>query len=924
MDSSIKIEYPKQTPPVHESVSTDSALRCLYHFATPVDRLLVIVAAALFFASGVVNSFMGLLMGTGFALKDPNASLALQGRTLFFYLAGLLGSSFFTCYTLGALCAVHARRRMIGRWRIEYLRAVLRQDVGWFDVNRGQQLAGRMGESVAHIDKAFSGSIYMGLMPLGYIIGAVIIAFVVVPEMAAIAVGLALLLCLPAAIVLARTLESRTSVLAEAYAEAGAFAAEMLGAIRTVAAFGLEGVAAEKYDSMLERAERVSVATSFRISLANSVITSFIFFVAGAVPLYNLAVRGRQMTDSAAAVVVGNVSLCVPVACRAPYNPITLAAAMSSNASAAIARGGGGCDEAAGWEAFVGSCASAEPLAWLLGLGGDASSGVPTLGSLINPEHAAALGDESTWGCGSAGFEYMLAAVNAIIFGFFQAPQLPVAVTTLLKGAVAARSCLALIRRVPTIDSFSPAGVSPESMAGLIVVRDVHFAYPAALQTPVCIGFSLTVPPGSSCALCGASGCGKSTIVSLLERFYDPFSGSITIDGTELAHFNVLHLRRRLGLVGQEPVLFRGSIEENIRYGKPEATPEEVHAAAELASAADFIEKALSEGYATQVGQGGFKLSGGQKQRVAIARVLIKQPAILLLDEATSALDNQSERAVQAALDRITRTQGFTSLIIAHRLTTIRHVDKIAVVSGGRVAEEGNYDELMSLGDGGVFHTLAAKVMRAADVEADAGTDGHAISEGGVGEERSAAPEAGGALEATEDGTRSAGGTSTSKEIDVEHGGGAAEVRGVDSTTSTRKRAADAHAKGADPTAVRKKLSARLMEMYSPTDKRLLTVGTLGAVFDGLARGVFGIVIVKATFPFRDEFQPSRLREEIHLWAGGSLIIGVLVLFVNTGYLTCFTLTGEHMTRRLRLISLAGLLRYAQHGLTPQPHMQRL
>ena len=181
------------------------------------------------------------------------------------------------------------------------------------------------------------------------------------------------------------------------------------------------------------------------------------------------------------------------------------------------------------------------------------------------------------------------------------------------------------------------------------------------------------------------------------------------LDGHDLKALNLRWLRGQIGLVGQEPVLFEGTIAENIAYGKQGASRSDVEEAAKLANAHDFIVANLSDGYETQVGLGGGKLSGGQKQRVAIARALVRKPSILLLDEATSALDNKSEKIVQAALDSVMQTVQFTSVMIAHRLSTIKHADQIAVVNKGVVVETGTYDSLVAKGEGGVFYGLAAK-----------------------------------------------------------------------------------------------------------------------------------------------------------------------------------------------------------------------
>ena len=269
-----------------------------------------------------------------------------------------------------------------------------------------------------------------------------------------------------------------------------------------------------------------------------------------------------------------------------------------------------------------------------------------------------------------------------------------------------------LFDRVPAIDSLGEDGTKLGSVSGDLRVSDVTFAYPSAPEHTVCKGYSLTISAGQTVALCGPSGSGKSTIISLLERFYDPQSGAVLLDGVDIKTLNVRWLRAQFGLVSQEPVLFQGTVAQNIAYGMPQeaGTPaqQDIEDAARMANAHDFITQSLSDGYTTQVGQGGSKLSGGQKQRVAIARALIKKPPILLLDEATSALDNKSERIVQAALDEIMTKQKRTTVVIAHRLSTIRGADKIAVVNEGRVIEEGTHDELLArpAGSGGMYANL--------------------------------------------------------------------------------------------------------------------------------------------------------------------------------------------------------------------------
>jgi len=253
----------------------------------------------------------------------------------------------------------------------------------------------------------------------------------------------------------------------------------------------------------------------------------------------------------------------------------------------------------------------------------------------------------------------------------------------------------------------APASTLPR-LRGDVVFENVHFTYPSRTGVEVLHAISLAAKSGQRIALVGPSGAGKSTIISLLLRLYDPTVGRLLIDGQDARDYRLTELRSQMSMVPQEVLLFGGSIAENIAYGKPGASDEEIERAARQANAHDFIQ-AFPEGYATLVGDRGIKLSGGQRQRVAIARAILKNPAILILDEATSSLDSESERLIQEALE--TLMQGRTSFIIAHRLATVRHVDRIIVIAGGRVVESGTHQELQALEDG-VYRRLAALQFR--------------------------------------------------------------------------------------------------------------------------------------------------------------------------------------------------------------------
>ncbi|PHU27705.1 ABC transporter B family member 1 [Capsicum chinense] len=293
-------------------------------------------------------------------------------------------------------------------------------------------------------------------------------------------------------------------------------------------------------------------------------------------------------------------------------------------------------------------------------------------------------------------FVVLVVTANSVAETVSLAPEI-------IRGGEAVGSVFSILDRSTRIDPDDPEGDPVESIRGDIELRHVDFSYPSRPDVSVFKDLNLRIRAGQSQALVGASGSGKSSVIGLIERFYDPTGGKVMIDGKDIRRLNLKSLRLKIGLVQQEPALFAASIFDNIAYGKEGATEAEVIEAARAANVHTFV-SGLPEGYKTPVGERGVQLSGGQKQRIAIARAVLKDPSILLLDEATSALDAESECVLQEALERLMR--GRTTVLVAHRLSTIRNVDSIGVVQDGRIVEQGSHSELISRPEGAYSRLL--------------------------------------------------------------------------------------------------------------------------------------------------------------------------------------------------------------------------
>ncbi|KAJ8737708.1 hypothetical protein PYW08_000303 [Mythimna loreyi] len=497
------------------------------------------------------------------------------------------------CCTVSVALISWSALRQITTIRMRFLKAVLRQDMAWFDTDNEFNLASKMSENLMKLKDGMGDKLTVVANLVGTSIISIGVAIPLGWELA-----LACITVMPfsiaAAVYLSNYQTKSSARELESYSQAGKHAEEILKSIKTVAAFGGEEKEVKMYRSLLEPAEQYGRKRGLYTGLGNGFnwVLTYCLNAIGLVYGIRLVLNDRDKSDDDRRYVVG--------------------------------------------------------------------------------------------------------IVFSVVFNVYMATQsitlcVPhVEVFAAARGAAA--SIFYLLEREPEIDSLSTKGVSPRRVVGNISIEDVHFSYPSRPDVKVLKGFSLNIKAGECVALVGSSGCGKSTILQLLQRLYDPHSGSVKLDGKELRNLNIGWLRSSLGVVGQEPVLFHGTIFENISIACPEATLPEVQRVAAMAYAHEFITN-LPKGYDTVIGERGASLSGGQKQRIAIARSLLREPAVLLLDEATSALDPHSERRVQAALDRA--SAGRTTIMVSHRLSTILNANRIICMDQGAIVEQGTHEELM-------------------------------------------------------------------------------------------------------------------------------------------------------------------------------------------------------------------------------------
>ncbi|XP_021098295.1 multidrug resistance protein 1 [Heterocephalus glaber] len=589
----------------------------MFRYSNWLDRLYMVLGTLASIIHGAALPLMMLVFGDmtdSFANAGSNSQSAANTTVSFnleeemttyaYYYTGIGAGVLIAAYIQVSFWCLAAGRQT-QKIRKQFFHAIMKQEVGWFDVHDVGELNTRLTDDVFKINEGIGDKIGMFFQSMATFVAGFIIGFTRGWKLTLVILAVSPVLGLSAAI-WAKVLSSFTDKELLAYAKAGAVAEEVLAAIRTVIAFGGQNKELERYNKNLEEAKRIGIKKA----------------------------------------VTANISIG--------------AAFLLMYASYALAF----------WYGTT------------LVLSGEYSIG------------------------------QVLTVFFSVLIGAFSIGQASPNIEAFANARGAAYEIFKIVDNEPCIDSFSTNGHKPDNIKGNLEFRNIHFSYPSRKEVKILKGLNLKVQSGQTVALVGNSGCGKSTTVQLLQRLYDPSEGTVTIDGQDIRTINVRYLREIIGVVSQEPVLFATTIAENIRYGRENVTMDEIQKAVKEANAYDFIMK-LPHKFDTLVGERGAQLSGGQKQRIAIARALVRNPKILLLDEATSALDTESEAVVQVALDKA--REGRTTIVIAHRLSTVRNADVIAGFEDGVIVEKGNHEELMK--EKGVYYKLVTMQTGGNEIE---------------------------------------------------------------------------------------------------------------------------------------------------------------------------------------------------------------
>ena len=865
----------------------------LFRFYGPTERLMLSFGLSCCAVGGAAFPCINIAFGE---LLDSTASLSNveeTTRNAVFFMIGVacvLGASLFLGFGFTSWAAV----RGANNTRREYVKALMAQDVRFFDDAKAGELAAATSERCQELQNGTAKKLGEFVQAVFTGVGGIAVGFYFSWKLSlVILAGVPLLALATWGLIKATTLLQQAN---PAYEKAGAVATESVGAARVVAALNAQADAAARYESHLGEAEKHATKNQWRISFASGGLFGSMFFMY-AFGLWFGAYLIASSTDDAMK------KYPPPPGLTDPLDPTWGAHA---NHSAAL------CFDSKTGAFYEGdallACACALDYSQLPAAdNGDGTLASPNCGCGYRVGGFAANSglNAGSSPCVSGGTVIMV--FFAVLIGGFMFGAAGSSIESIVKARVAAHKLHAVIDRKPRggegADARAPVGIDlpVSSVKGLIEFRGVHFSYGAR---PVFAGLDLRVPAGATVALVGESGCGKSTVGRLLERFYDPAGGRVLLDGLDISSIRIDALRAAIGVVSQEPLLFQDTIRANIAAGaagkEANAVPlGDVVAAARAGMAHDFI-ASFPDGYDTVVGGKNSKLSGGQKQRIAIARAALRNPAILILDEATSALDTENERLVQDALDALVAGAPRTTIVIAHRLTTVRGSDKIVVLgsadaaggmagggsaAGSVVLEEGTHDALMAR-PGGRYRAL--------------------VGLGGS---------TGGSRNASSARLSPLGGSRSASAADVaalqQAIAGVTDAKGTENNGSDAKKTVKKDAKKEGTASAAPKVNVKRIWAYSEPETRLLVLGGFVALANGCVFPSIALVFAEMLSLFYSQ-------DTDHIMAGavtfGSIFIGVSVAsWTLSGFQGgLFAVVGERLTTRLRVHLFRAILRQDQ------------
>ncbi|KAK7093853.1 ATP-dependent translocase ABCB1-like [Littorina saxatilis] len=783
----------------------------LFSFATCLDNFLIMVGSVSAMGVGAGFPLMAIVLGgmTDDFIKGPNGTLfnsSSPNATSFDFESSMndntikmsyIGAGVLVCSFLQVCGWVTSSERQIFKMRRAFFKAILRQDMAWFDTNPSGELTTRLTDDLERVRDGMGDKFGMVIRSFAQFLSGLTIGFVKGWQLSLVMLSVGPLLAISFGFMIKLT-TSLSQKEQAAYAKAGSVAEEVFSCIRTVISFGGWRREKARYNEALEESQKLGVKKSLVQGLGIGITMLCIFGSYGLAFWYGSTQVNDYLNTN------GDEGL-------SPGDVLTVFFCVMSSSMA------------------LGQAA-------------------PNMGSI-----------SAAKGAGGKVFE--------------------------------------LIKRTPSIDSSSLDGERPRQVEGRLDFKGVSFAYPTRPEIKVLKSFNVSVKPGQTVALVGGSGCGKSTIIKLIQRFYDPLSGEVELDGRNITGLNPHWLRRHMGIVSQEPVLFGCSIRDNIRLGQPDVTDEEIIKAATDANAHTFI-SGLPKGYDTLVGERGAQLSGGQKQRVAIARALVRNPRILLLDEATSALDSESEKIVQSALDKA--RQGRTTVVVAHRLSTIQNADVIYVLNGGELAESGSHSELMERG--GLYHQLVTlqQIVNQNDEAAD--TSVTAILDGIIQSESE-----------TEEMKMGVSNGSINPGLPRQRSQPMARQlsRQTSQATTRTRTKSEASVKEEEPTeteeAPKKQPSFCEIMSYNAKEWPFIVFGCFTAILNGATMPVFAIFFSKIIAVFSEK--GDELLKGGIFWSLMFVALGGLNFVTNIIQNYCFGQSGERLTKRLRLKTFENLLR---------------